>query len=356
MIQNIQFENFRGFRKMTLSDLRPVTLISGKNNVGKSSILEGIFLFFDHISPDSFMKISQFRGGTFPLHTVSLWETFFYKMDADNPLRLSVTYNGENASLEYKKDNSYIPANDYNVPMDVMNQFISYAKSAYTLKFSYHKGQYSENGHFSIGTQGMIRNATSSLENNQFENFPLIRFINATVIMSDSTLIDWVGKLELQGNKDKIIEMLKYMDPSISDICTISMDGRVQLYIRSDKNLIPLKLAGDGVNKLLYIILAIIESPNSVILIDEVETGFHYSMYKNLWEVIGRVAQKCHCQIIATTHSYECIVGASEGMKQIGLSEDFCYYRIERNEQENIAYRFSNDILQTALSVDMEVR
>ena len=69
MIQNIQFENFRGFRKMTLSDLRPVTLISGKNNVGKSSILEGIFLFFDHISPDSFMKISQFRGGTFPLHS-----------------------------------------------------------------------------------------------------------------------------------------------------------------------------------------------------------------------------------------------------------------------------------------------
>ena len=138
---------------------------------------------------------------------------------------------------------------------------------------------------------------------------PLIRFINATVIMSDSTLIDWVGKLELQGNKDKIIEMLKYMDPSISDICTISMDGRVQLYIRSGKNLIPLKLAGDGVNKLLYIILAIIESPNSVILIDEVETAIHKKYYDDIFSFIIKACQAFDVQLFITTHSLEAIDG-----------------------------------------------
>ena len=38
MINNVVFENFRGFEKMELSKLRPITLISGRNNVGKSSI------------------------------------------------------------------------------------------------------------------------------------------------------------------------------------------------------------------------------------------------------------------------------------------------------------------------------
>jgi len=59
-------ENFRGFKEIELSELKPITLISGKNNTGKSSILEGIFLFLDHISPDCFSKINYFRGTTIP--------------------------------------------------------------------------------------------------------------------------------------------------------------------------------------------------------------------------------------------------------------------------------------------------
>lgn len=44
MIESIKFENFCGFESLELSDMRPITLISGKNNVGKSSVLEGVFL------------------------------------------------------------------------------------------------------------------------------------------------------------------------------------------------------------------------------------------------------------------------------------------------------------------------
>ena len=44
MIERIAFDYFRGFEKLELLDIKPITLISGKNNAGKSSILEGIFL------------------------------------------------------------------------------------------------------------------------------------------------------------------------------------------------------------------------------------------------------------------------------------------------------------------------
>lgn len=79
------------------------------------------------------------------------------------------------------------------------------------------------------------------------------------------------------------------------------------------EKLLPLKLAGDGICKLLFILLAIIANPNSIILIDEIETGFHYSKYPKLWEVIANPARDYNCQIIATTHSYECIDGAIDG-------------------------------------------
>ena len=64
MIRTATFKNFRGFEDFQLSDLSPVTLILGKNNVGKSSILEGIFLALDYGAADSFLALSSLRGSS----------------------------------------------------------------------------------------------------------------------------------------------------------------------------------------------------------------------------------------------------------------------------------------------------
>ena len=79
--QFITFDYFRGFEKLELLDIKPITLISGKNNAGKSSILEGIFLFLDHLAPESFTKINRFRGLISPADSATLWESAFYQMD-----------------------------------------------------------------------------------------------------------------------------------------------------------------------------------------------------------------------------------------------------------------------------------
>ena len=72
--------------------------------------------------------------------------------------------------------------------------------------------------------------------------------------------------------------------------------------------LLLLKMVGDGVNRLLSILLTIMRNPgpNAVLLIDEIETGFHYSVYGRLWEAVMNTARENRCQVIATTHSYEC--------------------------------------------------
>ena len=41
MLTRIEFENFRGFLQLTLDGLQRVNLIVGKNNSGKTSLLEG---------------------------------------------------------------------------------------------------------------------------------------------------------------------------------------------------------------------------------------------------------------------------------------------------------------------------
>ncbi len=359
MIERISFEHFRGFDKLELRDMKPITLISGKNNAGKSSILEGIFLFLDHLEPGSFAKINRFRGFISPVDSVNLWETIFYQLDVQNPLQISVTFSGVPNLLKYERDDHFVPPVDMNMSKETMGQIISSAASSYTLKFTYQKGDYVEDGHFIVGPMGIVRSLTlpKTVPNSDL-SLPFTQFINAAIINSnsDSFIAEWLGKLELNGRKQYIIETLKLIEPAIDDLSTIVVNGIAQLFAKIGHQLLPLRLAGDGLNKLLFIVLSIAVNPHSILLIDELETGFHYSMYPRLWEIIAQTAHENGCQIIATTHSYECIVGAVEGIERAGYSSEFCYYRLDKNGTGNHVFRYSDDLLQTAVVTDMEVR
>lgn len=358
MIERIVFENFRGIQKLELTDLKPITLISGKNNAGKSSVLEGIFLFMDHASPESFTKINRFRGLVPSSNSSNVWETFFYQMDMRNSLRISVTRAGTQALLEYQRDDAFVPPVDMNVSQELMGQIISSAASNYTLRFKYQKGEYVEEGHFIVGPMGIVRNMAAPAGPNVGSTMPFTQFINAPVISgsSDSYLAEWIGRLELAGKKQQIVEIMKLIEPEIHDLTTIVVNGGAQVFTKIGPQLLPLRLAGDGINKLLFILLSIAVNSHSIVLIDEIETGFHYSMYPQLWNTIARAACENSCQIIATTHSYECIVGAVDGVKRAEQGGEFCYYRLDKDHRGNQVYRYSDDLLQTAVAADMEVR
>ena len=62
MIKAVTVENFRGHKKLIMNGVTPLTLVSGKNNVGKSTLLEAIFALQAHRAPDVFNKISALRG------------------------------------------------------------------------------------------------------------------------------------------------------------------------------------------------------------------------------------------------------------------------------------------------------
>ena len=358
MLNSIKFENFRGFDNIEFSEMRPITIIGGKNNAGKSSVLEGLFLAFDHLAFDSFQKINRFRGLPIVNDPRYLWEPLFYNLDTSKPITLTFNTDGVTQELSYSRDDSFIPPNDAMLSADVMNQFVFSAKSAYTLKFNYTKNDYSEEGHFVIGgNPGVLRNMRTSLENNLPEPMPPMTFINPIIIRSGEGMVaEWISRMELQGNKSDIVESLSIMDPPIEDVKVIAANGLIHIYAKTNDQLLPLGLVGDGLNKLLFIILSIVESPNSIILIDEIETGFHYSSYVSIWKAVAKAAQKYHCQVIATTHSYECISSALTGIGDENLGEDLCYFRIDRDDTGCHARRYSDEILRVAINADMEVR
>lgn len=358
MIRSVSFRNFRGFQHLELPDLAPITLLSGKNNAGKSTVLEGLFLLMDHSESMCFEKISSFRSLPVIPDFDILWKPLFHQLNADEPIQIFARLQHD-TELTYYREDAYSPQlQDFKgMTPDVMNRFISSAQSGYTLGFQLTQKElsYTETGHFVAAPDGIALNINTSIPNNQKVAMPLTQMINSS-IMTFYSPIELFGKLELDGRKNEILGILKKMDPAISDITTITTNGQTQLYGNMGGKLLPMRLAGDGMNRLLTIILSIMENPNSIILIDEIENGFHYSMFPMIWEAIAHTAQKSNCQVIATTHSYECVCGAVEGMEKADMKDDFCFFRLAQEKEERVAYRYSKDLLQYALESDVEVR
>jgi hypothetical protein len=92
------------------------------------------------------------------------------------------------------------------------------------------------------------------------------------------------------------------------------------------------------------------------ILIDEIENGFHYSFYPKLWEIIGKLARETYCQVFATTHSYECIGGASILTEGKPTQDLFGFIRLDHKDGAIVPKIFDNDSFEYALSHNWEVR
>ena len=109
MINSIQINNFRGIRDLAINDIAPLTLISGKNNAGKSTILEALFLIHGHSYPDVFMKLENFRGNML-VDPTRIWEPLFYGLDLSNEIVIRTgDTTGGGRILRFYKDESYAP-------------------------------------------------------------------------------------------------------------------------------------------------------------------------------------------------------------------------------------------------------
>ena len=354
MIKKLNLENFRGFSYIELPDLGKINIISGKNNSGKSSILEGVFLALDYKSPDSFAVLNNFRG--LPVLTLTssaiLWEPLFYNFVKSKDLIIRLGFEDRELTLKYSWDEAFAIANN---STSVLKQFVSSAQSKYSLKFQFMYGDILETGHFVVGSQGIFRNVEH--EQNSFFQLPVVNYLHSSRGSNNNLVAELFGVAVRKDKKKQIIEILKIIDDSLSDIATVVSGDQSQVYANVSGQWLPLRLAGDGFDRLLLIVALLIANPKSILLVDEIESGFHYSVYDKFWEAVMKVANEQNCQVIATTHSYECLDSAVNTAKNIEMQDDFCYFRLGKDKKgESVAYRYSADLLSSATDDNLEVR
>ena len=181
---------------------------------------------------------------------------------------------------------------------------------------------------------------------------------------SDMTAVDvahTVGKFVLTHKEDAITKALRIVEPAIERIAPVADDrgyfgfnapGGVALKLHEVVDRVPIGSVGDGMWRMLGLALSLANAEGGVLLVDEIDTGFHFSVMEDTWRMINEQAGSLSVQVFATTHSRDCY----ESLAAIAKSEpgDVTIQRIDRSRNE--AVRFSREAVLAAAERGIEVR
>ena len=118
---------------------------------------------------------------------------------------------------------------------------------------------------------------------------------------------------------------------------------------------VPLRSLGDGATRMFGVALALANCRDGMLLIDEAENGIHYALQSKFWDMVLRAADEYNVQVVATTHSKDCINGfAVAAVNYPNASANLI--RLERRNGEMRAVEYSKEELEVTAEQNIEVR
>lgn len=344
-------KNFRGIEELILEDLKIINLLVGRNNCGKTSVLEAFFLLSGMSNPQLPVNIHYFRD--LILEKDDDFSYMFRELDFTIPIVISGKLNSKRRKLTINPlFTDYNPKSNTKLKQAIpqpdtipASTSVMQIVEGIDLKF-----QSDLNRQFSARIS--LKEKELNLKGKYKKNLRC-SFINPRTLMNQ--LDKRMEGLLVQKRLDTVIAVLQEIEPQVSDI-RMGAGGMIYIDI-GKKNLLPINIMGDGMRRLLAILAAIADVKNGVILIDEIENGFHYSSLAVMWKALFKACQEYNVQLIATTHSYESIESYSKSYQIFEPDgDDIRLYRIDRTENKHKAYPFTAEVLRAGIEKDFEVR
>lgn len=340
-IKNLTFSNFKCFKDLKVENIQRVNLIGGKNNIGKTSFMEGIELFVS--SSDSldlnFNLYEMMRRRQSNLRRERYFELDFIY---ENSPYTKLNINNKEIKIEYTE---IIPEKSEDL-LDEENLYIEYQPA---LKLTINKDE----RNFSIDR---LINRPPMMRREKYESLKSkINFISSSTTEERDIAI-FYGKLGDLNKEDFLNDYLKLFDENIISLKLKPTERDVILKVTLRNRELPVLLSslGEGINRFIAILCAIWASKDGYLFIDEIENGIHYTNYKKLWEIIFKASEMANCQIFITTHSKECI----EAFNEVNQNDDGSYFEFYRNKKTNniVAKQKDNEQLKYELTHNLEIR
>lgn len=349
MFKNIDITNFRGIKKSYIEDLRQVNLFFGKNNCGKSSLLESVFLISGLSNPLLPFNINSLRS--YFHSSKSDLALDFYNLNLRENIRIAVkaTPDRELTIASFRSQSQTVSLQEFassnsNTPAE-----------SYGLKLSYRLGgdDHLYNSEI-IFKEGFGANNQRINRDKRYQEHLFAKYLPSSYTQVTKT--DGFAKIVENKQEKEIIAILQRIEPKIQDLQLVGEELMADIGLPQR---LPINVMGDGIRKLLAIILAIYECKDGILLIDEVDNGLHYSAMPNLWTAILDTAKACNTQVFITTHSLDSLKGLAAVLREKGSDYQqmvSSFKLIKKDTDELIALKYDYAQFDYSINQEMEIR
>lgn len=376
MITQFEINNFRGFSRYTIDDVGQVNLLVGTNNSGKTSILEAIQLIKRRGSEHSLSAVLLHRGEQIHAATEGGRQALygdlcglFHGFQLTSQSKFSII--AHDSQIEKTSAHQSETLEVYMKPAEGTGLYDSTTgiSGYYQLRINWSRGNLGNSQDLYVSeNRGLVTipeniSIPSAFFKKEEKNDVSTEFIYASS-SSPREMVAMFDRIVLTPEEDLVLDAVRIIDPDIIRLASYSENGsslkstsRGGILVKSKKweHRIHIGSFGDGIWRLLSIILSLVEAKNGTLLIDEIDTGLHHTVMSKMWEIIFTTAKKLNVQVFATTHSSDCWKTLADNAVEDEFADmPIRIHRIDKNKKK--PETFTNREMHLAVDREIEVR
>ena len=379
MLPSLGIRNYRNLKSLDIERLARVNLIAGKNNTGKTSLLEAVSLYASEGSLLWIDELLKYRG-----------EFYAAESTLQNNLETYSSLFHQRKAGFLDEDRIVIgPLEDVRQEMETSKELQRSLNIRFIRKKKVSRSLVDSETHEPVAfehkwliaegideiTDEELRMGLSVSYERKNKILPMLddldRKNNLAYILlqkpgnlhfvrtyrADDSYLMW-SNIALTEKEDHVIQALRIIDTDVEKLAFVEDDNQQKalIKIKDSKERHPLRSMGDGMNRILSIILALVNASDGYLLIDEFENGLHHTVQEDLWKMIFKLAKELNVQVFATTHSDDCIHAFERVLNSNGNQKEGQYLRLDNIEGQIIPTLYSEKELDTAADQRIEVR
>jgi AAA15 family ATPase/GTPase len=381
MLNSLEIKNYRNLKHLQIQKLGRVNLIVGKNNTGKTSVLEAIsihqqkgeleWIFQEVLEKRNENLVDEDKKNYQESMVESLSYLFYNRIIHGNKIEIGELDSIDKTGISIiKYIRPKLDISEDQQPPEELKGLLAmveklntqWVKVDHNFKGSKTGVLIENSGKEDLKNLDKDRdflefiNSTHNGEN-QFEG---LKFVRSRDIQRNDNVDLW-SKIALTDDEIQVIDVLKILESKIQRLAFVRSENSDEqmpiIKLEGIQTTWSLSSMGDGINRLLTFILNLINCKDGYLLIDEFENGLHHSVQGKLWEVIFYLSEKLNIQVFATTHSSDSVRSFAQTLKDKKLPEEFgCLVRLENHDGNIIAREYDYNVLQSATEYNIETR
>lgn len=375
-LPSLSVSGFRGIRQLKVKKLGRVTLLAGKNGVGKTTALEAVQMYASRAQRPGVWSSLLRRHDEYLTDeeqteerntTPNIAALFFGREPGLNDrIRIGPVSGKQQLSVEYHKPRRITDDEWKEIKRrlkwgeewdDISAQdFVNFMSRQIWVEFGNHR--------YSIVVGESLESATHKQgEGGNGRPVPVAcRKIGPGLpnALRLAQMWDWIVLAKAEERAVRTLQRL--CGPDLKRVVAVGDDSpesgegrRVLVEFEGKDGMVPLRSLGDGAVRYFGIIAALSRCQNGILLIDEIENGIHHSMQADMWRMILHVAADSNVQVLATTHGWDCIKGFATAATEDDTIEG-ALVRLEGDNGNLRAVEYSETNLHAAATHGIEVR